>query len=107
MSPSSQKKFFFFFIFLVLTASSCAGPKPILEHSIAHRALSEAKKSEAPRRAPKLWRQSRQTYRKAMQFLKAQKNKKAKEAFIKAKNYAEKAETKALIKKSDSGEFSW
>ena len=97
---------FLFFFILSFTfgtlLSSCAGPKALLEHTLAKAALDAAKNAEANRYAPKLWTKAKRSYKEALKKNRQNKNKKAKIQFNEARLYAEKAERRTLIKKSKS-----
>ncbi|MCB0389951.1 MAG: DUF4398 domain-containing protein [Bdellovibrionales bacterium] len=91
-----------FFIFF--TTISCAGPKPIEEMVLAKVALDAAKESGAVSFAAGYWYRAEENYRKGENAIKSNYNYDAKEFFVQAKIYAEKAENSTRLKKFKSGE---
>ncbi|MCB0355674.1 MAG: DUF4398 domain-containing protein [Bdellovibrionales bacterium] len=96
------KKLSAFFILVLLSA--CAGPKPAEELVLAKVALEAAKEVGAASAASGYWYRAEENYRKGQEALKSNYNYDAREFFIQAKNYAEKAENSTRLKKFKSGE---
>ncbi len=94
---------FFFVFFLALI--SCAGVPPKEDYVFAITALENAKKAQVDKLEPKLDYQSKKLYEIALKFYEERNYTKAKEYFIKTRIIAEKAETKARIKKYKNGEI--
>lgn len=90
------------FIFVMLC--SCAGPKPLEDMVLAKVALDTAKEVGAPSAASGYWYKAEENYRKGLEALEGNYNYDAKEFFIEAKIYAEKAENSTRLKKFKSGE---
>lgn len=78
-----------------------------MEFHLTRAALEGARRAEASHYTPKLWSLARKEYAKAIRHYKVQRNYKAKEALERAKEWAEEAELKSLIKKSDEGGLSF
>ena len=90
------------FVFLLLAA--CAGPKPIEEMVLAKVALDAAREVGAVSTASGYWYQAEENYRKGKRALRDNYNYDAKEFFVQARIYAEKAENSTRLKKFKSGE---
>ena len=84
--------------------TSCVGPQPISEFTLADAALSAALRYGAPRLAPKPWYEAERYYRRGVRLFKENFRRKARAHFIQARKYAEKAENLARIKKFQSGD---
>lgn len=90
-----------FFLFSV----GCTTKPPIIEFTIARSAVESAKNVSAARYAPALWHKAEQSYRKGEEFFREEQYKKAAEAFLKARLFAERAENIARLEKLKNGEF--
>ena len=91
-----------FFMFLNLIA--CAGPKPVEDMVLAKAALDAAKEVGATSSASGYWYRAEENFRKGKKALRDHYNYDAKEYFVKAREYAEKAENSTRLKKFKSGE---
>lgn len=87
-----------FFIF------SCAGAPPYNEYNLARTAIDYARQSEAQRFASIGLSRAEQAYRQGEVLIKEKEYRLAKEAFLRAQRYAEKAEELARLKRSQAGE---
>ena len=85
-------------------AVGCVAPLPIEEYTLARAAVTSARESGAERLAPGLWYKAEENYRKGQKFLKDKDNETAKVNFLKAIQFAEKAENASRLKKFESGE---
>jgi len=91
--------------FLVFMASaSCAGPKPIKEFALSKIALEHAKKAGAESYASGWYYKADTTFSNAEKAYKLNDNLVAKELFIKARKYAERAENSSRVQKFKSGD---
>lgn len=90
-----------FFIFVSLV--SCVGPAPRSEMSLANVALESARESNAAKHAPGLFRQAEDLYRQALSEYEEKNYQAASENFLRAKQFAEKAENYTVLKKAESG----
>ena len=88
----------------LLALSGCIAPQPIEEYTLARAALNSAKESGSERLAPGLWYKAEENYRKGQKYLKDRDNESAKVGFLKAIEFAEKAENASRLKKFESGE---
>lgn len=91
-----------FFVFILI---GCSTPQPVEEYTLARTALQFAKDQDAPRYAPSYWHQAEEAYRKGEVNFKNHDYGDAGEEFIKAKEFAEKAENATRAQKYKSGEF--
>ena len=71
---------------------------------MARAALAAAKDSGAERLAPGIWYKADENYHLGQKFLKEKDNPSAKSSFLRAIEFAEKAENAARLKKFESGE---
>lgn len=90
--------------FILSSQLSCAGPKPIEDLVLAQTALKAAKDAGAASEASAYWYQAEENFRKGSVFMRDNYNYDAKEAFVRAKYFAEKAENVTRLKKFKSGE---
>ena len=95
---------FILFITTLLLFTSCAGPRPTEDMVLANTALEAARVVGATSVAPGFWHRAEESYRKGLNLMKGNYNYEAKEAFIEAREYAEKAENSTRLKKFKSGE---
>jgi hypothetical protein len=94
------------FIGILFFCAGCAStPKPLLEYTLALSAIEAAQSVEAVRYAAAYWHQAGEYYRAAEIQYKNKKYKDAKENFELARNFAEKSENLARLKKFKSGDF--
>ncbi len=89
---------------LLVLCSSCVGPVPVEEYTLARTAIIVAKEKSADRYAPGLWFKAEQSYKRAQRLLKERENDEAKVHFLRAKQFAERAETAARVKKFQTGD---
>jgi uncharacterized protein HemY len=88
----------------LLTLVGCVAPLPIEEYTIARAAVNSARESGSERLAAGIWYKAEENYRKGQKYLKDQDNESAKISFLKAIEFAEKAENASRLKKFESGE---
>ncbi|MCB9025006.1 MAG: DUF4398 domain-containing protein [Bdellovibrionaceae bacterium] len=91
-------------LFVLLLLSACAGPRPLEEMVLAKVAIKAAQDVGSVSIAPGYWYKAEENYRKGLESLKGNYNYDAKEFFVQAKIYAEKAENSTRLKKFNSGE---
>jgi hypothetical protein len=89
---------------LALALSGCVAPLPIEEYTLARAAVSSARESGSERLAPGLWYKCEENYRKGQKALREKDNEEAKVSFLRAIEFAEKAENASRLKKFESGE---
>ena len=77
---------------------------PVEEYNLARAAFEGARNAEAARFAPALWYKAESAYREAQRRYKDTDYPRARELFIEAKYFAEKAETAAEIARFSSGD---
>ena len=100
-----MKPFWFLLTSVVLIgATACVGPRPLKEFTLARTAVDYARYVGAPHLAPGFFYKAEQHYNKGVECLKKNARYEARDHFVKAKKYAEKAENKTRIKKFQSGE---
>ena len=85
-------------------ASCTSVTLPIQEYSLARSAFESAEQNDAERLAPVAFQQAQQYYKLAEQFYEDRQFEEARMNFIKARKFAEKAESLSRIKKSKTGE---
>lgn len=101
-----MRGFFVFVLTLALVLSGCQSvPKPLEEYSLARAALDAARAVQAPRHSPGYWHQADEAYRQGRLFYKDREFAKAREAFIKAKTAAERAENSARLIRQRTGDI--
>lgn len=89
----------------VLIMSGCVvAPLPIEEYTLARAAVSSAKDAGADRLAAGLWFRADENYRRGQAALADRDNELAKQSFLKAVEFAEKAENASRLKKFETGE---
>lgn len=89
---------------LVFILVACATQPPVEEYTLARTAIAAARDQDSARYAPSYWHQAEESYRKGEGYFKAQDYKLAEEEFIKAKQFAEKAENATRVQRFKSGE---
>jgi hypothetical protein len=92
------------FLAVILFLTACATNPPTEEYTLARTALNAARDQDSARYAPSYWHQAEEAYRKGEGLFKAQEYKEAEEEFLKAKQFAEKAENTTRIQRFKSGE---
>lgn len=88
----------------LLTLGGCVAPLPIEEYTIARAAVTSARDAGSERLAAGLWYKAEENYRKGQKYLSDKDNESAKISFLKAIEFAEKAENASRLKKFESGE---
>ncbi len=78
----------------------CAINPPLEEYTIARTAIDAAKQYKSDRYSPSLWYQAEENYRRGQLAFRQEDFKVAKSFFLKAKQFAERAENKARKEKS-------
>ena len=96
-------KLFVLFV-CALSFTGCAGPRPNLEYTFAREAIEAAKEAGAQNFAPGHWAKAEQSFRSGELLFKDNVNSEAKEQFVKARRFAERAENLTRLKKFESGE---
>jgi hypothetical protein len=89
---------------LVFLLASCAEKPPVEEYTLARSAVDAAQNSSATKYAPGLWYKAEENYRQGETLFKKGSFDQAKEYFITAQDYAERAENKARYEKKRLGE---
>ncbi len=77
---------------------------PLLEYSLARSAIESAKNVESVKYSPSHWHQASEYYRTATLLYKDGRYEEAKENFLQAKAFAEKAENLTRLKRFKSGD---
>ena len=80
------------------------GPPPYEEFTIARAAIKAAQEAEGPRLAPGLWSRAEQSFHQAEREYKNDEFDVAKEHFVRATVYAERAENATRLKKFQTGD---
>ena len=93
-----------FLIGAVLILGGCATNPPLNEYTLARTALEAAKDQEAARYAPSYFHQAEENFREAEVQFREHEYRDSEENFIKAREFAEKAENSARLQKYKSGE---
>lgn len=81
----------------------CAGPKPHKEYSMAYTSLRAAEMAQASRYSPGYWSKAERLYREGKHAYEQNLNAEAKELFLQAQRYAERAENVTRLRKFKSG----
>jgi hypothetical protein len=89
---------------LVGTLVGCVGPAPIEDYTLASTALNAARSSKASRFAPGFLGQAEEFYRQAQLDYEDRRYDEARENFVRARQFAEKAENYTVLKKAETGE---
>lgn len=90
---------------LVMLLMGCQTvPQPIEEYSLARAAIDAARAVQAPRHSPGYWHQADEAYRQGRLAYKDRDYAKARDAFLKAKAAAEKAENSARLIRQKTGD---
>ena len=101
-----MRGFVVFAITLVTLTLSCQTiPQPVEEYSLARAAIEAARAVHAPRHSPGYWHQADEAYRQGRLFYKDREFSKARDAFIKAKLAAERAENSARLIRQKTGDI--
>jgi len=88
----------------MFTLSCQSTPQPVEEYTLARAAMDAARAVQAPRHSPGYWHQADEAYRQGRLFFKDRDFAKAREAFLKAKLAAEKAENSARLIRQKTGD---
>ena len=91
-------------VFLLFTATSCVGPAPHEDYTMAWTALESARSSGAVKYAPGLWFKSDESFRLGQQAYEDRYYDLARRYFKNSRIYAEKAENSTRLKKFQSGD---
>jgi hypothetical protein len=91
------------FSFLFFLAG-CATPVPLLDYSLARSAIESARSVESVKYSPSHWHQASEYFRTATLLYKDKRYEEAKENFIQARAFAEKAENLTRLKRFKSGD---
>jgi hypothetical protein len=83
--------------------AGCQTTPPLHEYTIARTALEAARRIEAVRVAPAFFHKAEEAYRKAEVLFKKEDYSEARDGFVVARDYAEKAENSARLQKNDGG----
>jgi len=79
-------------------------PQPIEEYTLARAAIEAARAVQAPRHSPGYWHQADEAYRQARLFYKDRDFIRAREAFVRARIAAERAENSARLIRQKTGD---
>lgn len=85
--------------------AGCTTPVPLLDYSLARSAIEAAKNVEAVKYSPSHWHQASEYYRTATLLYKDGRYEEAKENFVQARAFAEKAENLTRLKRFKSGDL--
>lgn len=91
-------------ILITLTLGCQSVSQPVEEYTLARVAIESARAVQAPRHSPGYWHQADEAYRQGRLFYKDRDYSKAREAFIKARLAAEKAENSARLIRQKTGD---
>jgi hypothetical protein len=94
----------FVFTLMMLNLSCQSVPQPVEEYALARAAIDAARVVQAPRHSPGYWHQADEAYRQGRLLFKDRDFAKAREAFIKARLAAEKAENSARLIRQKTGD---
>ncbi len=94
----------FVVLVFVINLVACAGPKPLQDYSLSKSALDYARKAGAESLASGWYYKADTTFKQAESAYKNNENLKAKELFIKARKFAERAENSSRVQKFKSGD---
>ncbi len=89
---------------LALLVSCQTVPQPIEEYTLARAAIEAARAVQAPRHSPGYWHQADEAYRQGRLYYKDRDYIQARDAFIKARMAAEKAENSARLIRQKTGD---
>ena len=90
---------------LIMLMLGCQSvPQPLEEYSLARAAIDAARAVQAPRHSPGYWHQADEAYRQGRLAYKDRNYSKAREAFLRAKMAAEKAENSARLIRQKTGD---
>ena len=81
-----------------LALGACAGLPPVKEYNLANTAMNAAEKANAPSIAPGYWARAKKNYLLAEKLYNKSNFSEAKEAFLRAKLFAERAENYIVLK---------
>lgn len=90
---------------LMLGLSCQSVPKPLEEYTLARAAIDAARAVQAPRHSPGHWHQADEAYRQGRLYYKDRDFSKAREAFIRARLAAERAENSARLIRQKTGDI--
>lgn len=82
----------------------CVGAPPNKDYSIATVAIETARDVNAPKHSPGLFRQAEEYYRQALADYEERRYESAKVNFLRARQFAEKAENYSVLKKAETGD---
>lgn len=87
-----------------LNLIGCVGPAPLDDYTLAYASLEAARTARAGKFAPGYLNQAEEYYRQAVVDYDERQYKEAKENFLRARQFAEKAENYTVLKKAETGE---
>ena len=93
------------FLFLALFLTQCAGTPPVKSYNIADLALRKAVEAQSEKYAPKNLQIAKKYYNLGKRYYNERKFEKAKKNFLKAIDWAEKAENLSFFKQVKQGEI--
>jgi hypothetical protein len=88
-----------------LLLPGCVGPQPVRERVLADAAIRFAEKNGAPKHAKGALFQAQQEYENAERLMQMRRHDEARDTYRRAREWAEKAETSARLKRMESGDF--
>lgn len=94
----------YFLLGFALSLVGCSTTPPIAEYTLARTAVNYALESEAARFAPGFWHEAEEAFRRGEYNFQKKDFAEAKEEFLLAKTFAERAENFAKLQKFKSGE---
>ena len=84
--------------------AACVSKPPIVEYTLARSALDNAERVEANKYSPNNWQRAKEAFEKAQRELSDTDNDEARKSFIKARQWAEKAENQTRYNRFKQGE---
>jgi len=83
---------------------ACVGKPPNEDYTLAHTAMEAAKAAQAQQVAPGYFSRADELYHRAVSEYEDRHYTRAKDDFISAREYAEKAENYSMLKRAETGE---
>jgi len=90
-------------VLVTLLLVGCQTNRPINEYNLARTALNSAEKAKAQQNAPAYWSRAERAYLQGQKEFKEENFKAARQSFLKAKLFAERAENSSVIKTMKEG----
>lgn len=91
-------------ILTLVLGVGCVGPAPVEDYALARTALDWAEVAGAPSSASGFWHKAEDSYRRGKKAFENREFGAAQKHFIRARDFAERAENQTRLKKFQSGE---